>query len=216
MRYALVGYTGRMGAEIIPLFESRGHELVMKVDENGEEALGTPRVVLDFSRPSALASTVRICRECSSALVLGTTGLSTSDGESLRGLSSLVPVVYSPNFGVGINILSMILSDYSEILAGWDAEIVETHHDKKVDAPSGTALALMDALGRRCPAHSIRLGNLPGDHSVHLANSDELMTFTHRTINRGVLARGALLAAEFAASADSGYYNFQDVLRSLK
>jgi 4-hydroxy-tetrahydrodipicolinate reductase len=216
MKYALVGYTGRMGAEIIPLFGSKGHELVATLDENGGESRGAPEVVVDFSRPSALPSTLSLCREHSSALVLGTTGLSPEDAESVRGLSCEVPVVYSPNYGVGINILSMILADYSKALSGWEMEIEEMHHNKKVDAPSGTALALMDAAGRRCPAHSLRMGNLPGDHSVYFANEDELLTFTHRAINRSVLSRGALLAAEFAVSSDKGYYTFQDVLRRLK
>ncbi|MDR1916929.1 MAG: 4-hydroxy-tetrahydrodipicolinate reductase [Synergistaceae bacterium] len=216
MKYALVGYTGRMGAEITSLFGASGHELVMTVDENGGASRGVPQIVLDFSRPSALESTLRICREHTAALVLGTTGLSSEDMSAVREMSRLVPVVYSANYGVGINILMMMLSDYSEILSDWEMEMEEMHHNKKIDAPSGTALALMDALGRKCPAHSVRLGNLPGDHTVYLANSDELLTFTHRTINRSALSRGALLAAEFAISAGKGYYNFQDVLRKRK
>jgi 4-hydroxy-tetrahydrodipicolinate reductase len=213
MKYGIVGHTGRMGAEIAALFGGLGHELVLTADENGEHASGVPGVVLDFSRPSALGATIRICRERASALVLGTTGLSDEDLEAVRGLAGSVPVVHSSNFGAGVNILAMILSDYAGILRDWGMEMEEMHHDKKADAPSGTALLLMEAAGRKCPTHSVRLGNLPGDHTVYFADGDELLTFSHRVINRGLLARGALRAAEFALSAKAGYYTFRDVLR---
>jgi 4-hydroxy-tetrahydrodipicolinate reductase len=212
IKYGIVGYSGRMGNEISDAFSSRGHELVCTVDVGGETIRDIPDVIIDFSRPAALSATLRICRECSSALVLGTTGLSESDVASVRELSDAVPVVHSSNFAIGINILGKILSDYANILGDWEMEMEEMHHDKKKDAPSGTALSLMAQAGRTCPAHSYRLGNLYGDHAIYFSNGDELLTFSHRAVNRSIYAWGALRAAEFAVGAENGYYSFKDVL----
>jgi 4-hydroxy-tetrahydrodipicolinate reductase len=216
MKYGLVGHTGRMGKEISSLFGRCGHELVFTSDIDGEHLVEPPQVVMDFSRPQALESTIRVCRDNSAALVLGTTGLCESDVEAVRELANSIPVVHSSNFGVGITLLCLMLADYASIFQDWEMEIEEKHHNKKADAPSGTALSLMAAAGRNCPAHSLRLGNLPGDHTVYLANGDELLTFSHRVINRSVLAKGALRAAEFAETTAKGYYTFQDVLRAVR
>lgn len=213
MRYGIIGYSGRMGREIAALFSEAGHELVLTADAASENITGQPQVIIDFSLPSALASTLRYCRNYGSALVLGTTGLSDEQASEVRELAKKVPVVHSANFSIGINILAMILQDYGNMLSDWDLEIEEAHHNKKKDAPSGTAIMLMKATGRDCPTHSLRLGNLPGDHTVHYAHGDEMLAFTHRAVNRAMFAAGALKAAEFAAGAQAGYYNFQDVLR---
>lgn len=219
MRYGLVGYSGRMGREIAALFGEAGHELAATLDEGGRRVDASPEVVVDFSLPSALPATLEMCREHGSALVIGTTGFSAEDESAIRELGANVPVVHSSNFGPGVNLLAMIMEDYAKIFADWEMEIEEIHHNKKRDAPSGTAIMLMRAAGRNennCPWHSLRLGNIPGDHTVFLSNGDELMTLSHRTVNRGALARGALTAAEFAAGAEPGYYTFRDVLRLKK
>lgn len=214
MRYGIVGYSGRMGMEISSLFDALGHDLVLAVDENVETVTGNPEVVLAFSLPPALPATLRLCRVYGSSLILGTTGLSDNDLAEVRSFSESRPVVHSSNFGIGINILSMILGDYARMLGDWEVEIEEIHHNQKKDAPSGTALMLMEAVGRECPTHSLRMGNLPGDHAVYFARPDELLCFSHRIVNRSLLSRGALRAAEFALSAPKGYYTFQDVLRA--
>lgn len=216
MRYGIVGYSGRMGQELAALFAGKGHELVLSADKSGENVSAPPQVVLDFSLPQALPVTLRLCRSHKSALVLGTTGLGEAEAGEVRRLAQTVPVIHSSNFGVGTNILAMILRDYSGLLAEWELEIEEAHHNKKIDAPSGTALMLMRATGRTCPAHSLRLGNLPGDHTAHFAMGDELLSFTHRAVSRSMFAAGALKAAEFAVNSAAGYYNFQDVLRLAK
>lgn len=214
MRYGIVGYSGRMGRELEALLGKAGHELVLTVDLNGCNIMGTPQVILDFSLPSAWASTVRLCGEHNAALVLGTTGFSEAQLNEVRGLAETVPVVHSSNFGLGTNVLAMILRDYSDMLSGWDMEITEAHHNRKKDAPSGTAKMLMSAAGRTCPTHSPRLGNLPGDHTVCFALEDELLSFTHRAISRTMFARGAVKAAEFACGTVPGYYSFRDVLKA--
>ena len=214
MKYGIVGHSGRMGQEVAAAFGAAGHKLVLTVDENGGELLGEPQVIVDFSRAEALATTLGLCEKHGAALVLGTTALSETQQADVRALAQSRAVVQSANFGPGINLLAMILRDYKEMLGDWTMEIVEAHHDKKVDAPSGTALLLMEPTGRTCPIHSLRMGNLPGDHTVCFSNGDELLAFSHRIVNRAMLAAGALRAAEFAATAEPGYYPFQDVLRA--
>lgn len=216
MRYGIVGYSGQMGRELASLLENAGHELVLAIDAESENTKSQPQVILDFSLASAWPSTLRLCRKHRSALVLGTTGFSETQLLEVRELSETVAVVHSSNFGVGVNLLAMILQDYNAMLADWEMEIVEAHHNRKKDAPSGTAKMLMTAAGRTCPAHSLRLGNLPGDHSVYFALGDETLTFTHHAISRSMFARGAVRAAEFAVGAAPGYYNFRDVLMAAR
>ena len=219
MRFGVVGSSGRMGREVVRIFSEAGHDLVLSVDEKSRDITGVPEVILDFSLPAGLPVSIALSREYGCGLIVGSTGLSDEQVEELRQLGESCAVVHSSNFGIGINLLSMILDDYREQFAGWDMEIVETHHDKKRDAPSGSALMLAAATGRDFPLermHSLRLGNLPGDHAVHMSNGDELIVLSHRLVNRAALAAGALRAAEFARSAPAGYYTFRDVLRTKK
>ncbi|MDR1648830.1 MAG: 4-hydroxy-tetrahydrodipicolinate reductase [Synergistaceae bacterium] len=214
MKYGIVGYSGRMGQEIAKLFGDAGHDLVLTSDIAGTEYREKPEVVMDFSSHAALAGTVELCGVHGAALVVGTTALSGEHLASLRRLGEKHAVVQSFNFATGVNVLKMILRDYAPLLSDWDMEIEETHHNKKKDAPSGTAILLMEATGRDAPAtHSLRLGGVPGDHSVHFANDGEVLSFTHRALARNVFALGALRAALFALSARPGFYSFEDVLR---
>ena len=116
------------------------------------------------------------------------------------------------NFATGVTLLKMMLREFAPLFADWDVEISETHHNKKKDAPSGTAILLREATGRDCPTHSLRLGGIPGDHTVCYANEGEVLTLTHRALSRSVFALGALKAAEFAVSAAPGFYSFEEVL----
>lgn len=205
-----------MGRELAALLGNAGHELVLEVDADYKKIHGAPQVILDFSLPSAWPSTLSLCREYSSALVLGTTGFDGTQLREVRELADAVAVIHSSNYGVGTNLLAMILQNYSSMLSDWEMEVIEAHHNRKKDAPSGTAKMLMEAAGRVCPTHSLRLGNLPGDHSVCFALGDEVLTFTHHAVNRTMFARGAMRAAEFAVGAAPGYYSFQDVLRASR
>jgi 4-hydroxy-tetrahydrodipicolinate reductase len=216
MKYGIVGYSGRMGQEIEKHFGAAGHELVLTADVAGTECKGKPEVIVDFSSPSALAGTAELCGTHGAALVAGTTALSEEHLASLRKLGEKIAVVQSFNFAAGVNVLKMILREYAPLLSDWDAEIEETHHNKKKDAPSGTAILLREATGRDIPAHSLRLGGVPGDHTVHFANDGEVLSFTHRALSRGVFALGALRAALFASKARPGFYTFEDVLRQSR
>ena len=210
MRYGVVGSSGRMGQELLKVFAA--HECVYTADVDGVRETGAPQVVLDFSSPKALPVTIGACERFRAACVVGTTALGDGDLAALRDLATRVPVVQSFNFSQGVTILKMMLRSFAPLLAGWDAEIVETHHNKKKDAPSGTAILLGKAVGRDCPTHSLRLGGVPGDHSVVFANDGEVLELSHRAISRSVFALGALRAAEFALRAKPGYYTFEEVI----
>ena len=210
MKYGLVGASGRMGGEIRRIFSA--HELCYTLDITGETGEGVPEVMVDFSQPSALGATLAAVRRFSCSLVIGTTGLSEAQLEEVKDLGRSVPVVHSFNFAAAVTLFKMILRDFGPLFVDWDVEICETHHNKKKDAPSGTAILLRDALGRDCPAHSLRMGGVPGDHSVIFASEGELFSLTHRAISRSVFAYGALRAAEFAAAAQPGFYSFEEVL----
>jgi 4-hydroxy-tetrahydrodipicolinate reductase len=216
IKYGIVGYSGRMGQEIAGLFAREGHELTLTSRLAKVECRGTPNVLVDFSSHTALPGTVELCRTHGAALVVGTTALQEEHFALLKDLAEEVAVVQSFNFATGVNVLKMILRDYAPLLSDWDLEIEETHHNKKKDAPSGTAILLRDAAGRDFPPpiHSLRLGGVPGDHSVHFANDGEVLTFTHRALARNVFALGALRAALFAVDAEKGLYTFEDVLKS--
>ncbi|MDR1740961.1 MAG: 4-hydroxy-tetrahydrodipicolinate reductase [Synergistaceae bacterium] len=213
MKYGIVGASGRMGREIALVFGAEGHELVLTADVAGTECRGRPEVILDFSSPAALVGTLALRSEHGCALVVGTTALRGDQLDALRTIPAAV--VQSFNFATGVNILKMVLRDYAPMLSGWDAEFVEAHHNKKKDAPSGTAILLRDAAGRGgAPIHSLRLGGVPGDHEVLFAGEGEVLTFGHRAISRSVFAWGAHLAAKFAVRAPNGFYSFEDVLRN--
>lgn len=210
MRYGIVGASGRMGGEIKKAFAA--HELCYTMNSGGETMEAAPEVLVDFSQPSALDSALAAARGFSCALVTGTTGFSPLDMERLREAGKTIVVVQSYNFAEGVTLFKMILRDMGPLFADWDAELWEAHHNKKKDAPSGTAILLRDALGRDCPTHSLRQGGIPGDHSVSFANEGEVFTLSHRAISRSVFALGALRAAEFARSAKAGFYTFEEVL----
>ncbi len=216
MRYGIVGYSGRMGQEIKKVFDNASHELVLKSNANGVESSASPEVIIDFSSFAALPSTVELCRKHKCALVVGTTALKDEHFGLLHELAKEHAVVQSFNYAAGVNILKMILRDYAPMMSDWDMEISEVHHNKKKDAPSGTAILLRDATGRDCPSHSLRLGGVPGDHSVYFGNDGEVLTFTHRALSRTVFALGSLRAAVFACSAKPGLYSFEDVLKNKR
>ncbi len=210
MKYGLIGSSGRMGLEIQSVF--RNHMLSLTLDKEKEWLDSSPDVIVDFSSCAVTPRTIELCRENHSGLVIGTTALSGEQLGMLRELGKTVSVVQSFNFSMGINILKMILREYSTYLENWDMEMTESHHIMKKDAPSGTAILLKDATGRDCSISSLRLGGIPGDHSVLFANEGEVIEFTHRALSRRVFALGALKAAEFVSQRKRGFYSFEEVL----
>jgi 4-hydroxy-tetrahydrodipicolinate reductase len=172
-------------------------------------------VVIDFSAPAATLALTPIAAAAGSALVSGTTGLGDDAREAFDRAAARVPVLWEPNMSLGIHVLSELVRSASSALADWDCEIVEAHHRAKVDAPSGTALRLAESTGRaRVGMHSLRGGDVVGDHVVHFLGGGERIELAHRATNRDVFAYGALRAARWLAGRPRGRYGLRDVLRT--
>ncbi len=216
MKFGIMGFSGKMGKEIVETFQESNHTLVLKADETHETMDDRPEIMVDFSRPNALDKTVKICETYKCPLVIGTTGLGEKEMERLKTLSKNVGIVQSYNFSIGINAMLEALKGISKSLSGWDVEIIEMHHSLKKDKPSGTAIMIRNLLNDDVPIHSLRIGGLPGDHKVIFANGGEVIEISHRAISRKAFAIGALKAAEWVIDKKPGLYTFSDVMNSRR
>jgi 4-hydroxy-tetrahydrodipicolinate reductase len=240
IRVIITGSKGRMGKMLIGCVSAYpGLQLAGQVDQGDDLAALIPQadVVIDFSSHSATAGIAALCAQHRKAIVIGTTGHSPEDRSRITELSSQVPMVLSANFSTGVNTLFWLTRKAAEILgAGFDLEIVEMHHRHKRDAPSGTARTLAEILaqvrkqqlekvllhgregivGERTDAeigmHSLRGGDVIGDHTVIFAGTGERVELTHKGSSRETFANGALRAAQWVASQKPGLYDMQDVL----
>lgn len=194
-------------------------------------------VIIDFSNAKALEDLLVYCVDKNTPVVLCTTGLSAEQQNRVKEVSGQVAVLKSANMSLGINMLMELLKQAALILApaGFDMEIVEKHHNQKLDAPSGTALALADAMNealsntyeykydrsqerKKREQHEIgisavRGGSIVGEHEVIFAGLDEIITFEHTAYSRSVFGKGAVEAAKFLAGKPAGYYGMADVIR---
>ena len=211
--YGLIGYKGRLGKEVKDLFSSKGNSLVYTSDIDGENFTSTPRVMIDCSLPDALKKNIETVKRFNSPFIIAVTGLSESQMESLKRLSETVPVVQSYNFSVGIQVLLNLTKTASALLNDWDIEISETHHRNKKDKPSGTAKMIKNIFeGKDINVSSLRLGGIPGDHSVEFGGMGETLKISHHAISRRTFAEGILKSAEFIMDKKKGFYSFTDVV----
>ncbi len=167
-------------------------------------------VVIDFSNAQAIDGLLDYCMEKKLPCVLCTTGLSEAQLQKVEEAGEKTAVLKSANMSLGINLLLKLLKDAAGILApaGFDIEIVEKHHNKKVDAPSGTALALADSINEELDnAYTI-----VGEHDVIFAGADEVITFSHTAYSKAVFGKGAIQAAKFLAGKPAGKYDMSDVV----
>ncbi len=248
IRAILNGCCGRMGRMIAQIVGGdSGIGIVAGVDAFGEayddfpvyrtlEECPKADVLIDFSTASAVDELLKYCTENKLPAVVCTTGLSEAQMEALHAASEKTAVLKSANMSLGINLLESIIKEAAPKLAaaGFDIEIVEKHHNQKLDAPSGTAIALAEAaneaLGgtyeyvydrsarrekrpeKEIGISAVRGGTIVGDHDVIFAGQDEVITLSHRAYSRAVFAKGAVEAAKFLAGKESGFYTMSDVL----
>jgi 4-hydroxy-tetrahydrodipicolinate reductase len=248
LRVVVTGATGRMGSAVREAAAERGHGVVavtetapMDVPGAGETfaasdlraALEGADVLVDFTVPEASVEYVAAAADAGVPCVVGTTGFNEGSLSELREAAERVPVLRAANFARGVQALLRAVSAAVEALPGYDVELTETHHNGKRDAPSGTALTLLDEIddaseeapervyGREgvqpreegeVGVHVRRAGDVRGEHEVLLAGNEEVLTLAHRAESRGVWAAGALDAAEWLVARDPGYYGFGDVL----
>ncbi|UYM14185.1 4-hydroxy-tetrahydrodipicolinate reductase [Endozoicomonas euniceicola] len=262
-RIAIVGAAGRMGRMFVEAIAADERvELGAAIERPGSSLLGvdagelvgvgalgvklSPQLsdvvdqfdtVIDFTTPAFTLSNVELCREHGKSIVIGTTGLSDEQKARLQEAARDISIVFASNMSVGVNLVFKLLETAARIMdEDADIEIIEAHHRNKVDAPSGTALAMgeivADAVGRdlkQCAIYgregvtgvreretigfsTIRAGDVIGDHTVLFASEGERVEITHKASNRVIYARGALRAVRWLAGKPAGLYSMQDVL----
>lgn len=265
IRLAVLGAAGRMGRAVISLvLDDSRFELVaahsrpgsgyvgsdaavlaarppsgVKVQDDIGNVLGAADVAIEFTRPEFTLEIARHCAEAGCALVSGTTGMDAKQRRELEDVAGKLPVFWAPNMSIGVNLLLAALEHVAANLDGaYDAEIVEAHHRHKVDAPSGTAIALGEVLakangealeslaengrfGRPGPRksgkigfHAIRGGEIIGEHDVRLIAAGEEIRLGHTAYNRGAFAAGALRAAHWLRGRKPGFYGMGDLLNA--
>ncbi|WP_455448831.1 4-hydroxy-tetrahydrodipicolinate reductase [Natrinema thermotolerans] len=251
VRLGVTGATGRMGREVIAAAAGREDcEVAFAVnrDPDSETIEGVdiepaaefdslvadrePAAVIDFTGPESAVDYVRACADAGVAFVTGTTGFDDDQYEALEDASEEIPVLHAPNFARGVQALLNVVGEAVRNLQGYDVELVETHHNAKRDAPSGTANRLLEEIeangdfterthGREGEAprdeaeigvHALRAGNITGEHEIVLADNHEEVRLTHRAEDRGVFAAGAVDAAVWIAGQKAGWYDFADVI----
>ena len=239
VRVLLLGAKGRMGQAIAGAAPKAGVEIGAEMDLGDDISKGIHDcdVVIDFSHPNSSSELSRVCREAKKPAVIGTTGHSSEERASLEELALSVPVVLSPNFSVGVNALFWLTRKAAHLLDDdFDIEITEMHHRLKKDAPSGTAKKLAEILcevreldygqnvrhgregliGERSAneigVHSIRGGDVVGDHTVTFAGAGERLELSHKAASRETFALGALRTARWIVGKPPGLYSMEDVL----
>lgn len=241
MRAVLCGANGAMGKLIRELL---GEEIVGCVSIDGEN--GTPKtfgelgeipcdVVIDFSHHSAANDVVDYAKKMGAAAVIGTTGHTEEEKQAIFAAAKDIPLFYSGNMSLGIAVLCKLAKEAAGCFPEADIEIVEVHHNRKVDAPSGTAKMLFEAVrasrpeltahcgrageGKRQPSEvgisSLRMGNVVGIHEVHICAGNQSLTLRHEAHNRGMLAEGGVNAARFVIGKPAGLYNMQMLLEEV-
>jgi 4-hydroxy-tetrahydrodipicolinate reductase len=247
-RLAINGAAGRMGQTVIETVGDRDDVTVafgidVNTDTDSEvplyspdetaEALAEhdPDAVIDFTVPDSTVALAKACADAGVALVVGTTGVDEEQLSVLQEASEAVPLLKATNFSRGIQGLLRALGPALEALDGYDVEVMETHHNQKQDAPSGTAKTILDEISEHRDFETVagregiqpreegevgmlvrRAGDIRGEHEVMLADNDEVLTITHRAEDRAVFAAGAIDAAEWLAEQDAGWYGFDDVV----
>ena len=245
------GCNGHMGRVISDLCAKDADiEIVAGIDINTEEAYGYPvfakiedcdvaaDAIIDFSHVSCEDAMLAYSVEKQIPAVVCTTGLSPEQNEAVKAASEKVAILKSANMSLGINTLMELLKSAARALtpAGFDVEIVEKHHNQKLDAPSGTAIALADSINeamdnvyeykydrsqerkkrekQEIGIQAVRGGNIVGEHEVLFCGTDEVITFKHTAYSKAIFGKGAIEAAKFLAGKPAGYYDMGDVIRS--
>jgi 4-hydroxy-tetrahydrodipicolinate reductase len=263
IKIAVTGAAGRMGGKIITAVtetaglqlagavERSGHALIgqdagsvagcgalgVKISGSLEEALAGADVLIDFTFPEVTLANIAVCARLGKSIVIGSTGFTPAQRSEVEQSAKTIPVVLAPNMSVGVNLCFKILKDVAATLGGdFDMEIVELHHNKKKDSPSGTAVRMGEiiaaAAGRdynqvanyhrqgmcgertkeEIGMQTVRGGDIVGEHTVYFIGMGERIEVSHRAMSRDMFARGAVRAAGWLGTQQAGLYDMQDVL----
>ena len=241
------GCNGKMGQEVLnAINNNEKFEVLNGVDLNEnpkynfpvytstDEIKEKPDVIIDFSVPVATMKILQYAKEKKVPIVIATTGLTDDQKQKIKEYSKIIPIFQSANMSYDINLMKKVVAEVAKNLNQTDIEIVETHHNRKIDSPSGTALLLADsinnALDNRMEYNfnrfqnrekrkkneigfsSIRGGNIVGEHTVIFFGENESFEITHKAYSRGVFAEGALKGAEYIVGKENGYYSMDDII----
>ncbi|MBR6377051.1 MAG: 4-hydroxy-tetrahydrodipicolinate reductase [Oscillospiraceae bacterium] len=245
MKYIIHGACGRMGQVVQRVFREKlpDADLIpvdpMARDEDTYKALadytGPADCVIDFSHHSLTPALTAYAAARKLPLVIATTGQTEEELNCIREAAKTVPVLFASNFSLGIVVLTALAKQAAKAFPDADIEIVETHHNRKLDVPSGTALTLAQAVqsvrpgsrlvigrhenGKRDPAdigvHSLRMGNVVGVHEIHICTDTQTLTLRHEAHDRALFAEGALSAAQWVVTMEPGLYDMQSILSSI-
>ncbi|MDF2548478.1 MAG: 4-hydroxy-tetrahydrodipicolinate reductase [Anaerosolibacter sp.] len=250
MKVILHGCNGKMGRVLAKLLkEDPEIEIVAGIDHNPDKYVNTfpvygqasackekGDVIVDFSHHSALPALIDYCVSSKTPLVTATTGLSGDDFSKLVDSAKVVPIFHSANMSVGINLVTDLVARAGKTLGtSFDIEVIEKHHNKKVDSPSGTAFMLVNAIndafennkefiyGRHGKTdvrkdthigiHAVRGGTIVGEHTVIFAGPDEIIEITHTALSKDIFALGAIRAAKFITQQKPGFYNMNSIIQ---
>jgi len=255
VKVIVCGACGRMGKRIIDILsrdgetelvgaiEAKAHEALgnevtpkVKVTDNLEEIIDRAEVVIDFTNPQASLKNLEVASRFKKAMVIGTTGHTEQEKRLVAEKAKTIPLLMAPNMSLGVNLLFKVVDGVAKVLKGYDVEIVEAHHNRKKDAPSGTAAKLGETIARalnlnlkeagvygrkgmvgprksqEIGVHSVRAGDIVGEHTVIFAGTGERLELTHRAHSRDCFARGAVEATKWIVRQSPGLYDMQDFL----
>ena len=246
MKVIINGYSGTMGQVLIKcVADDEELELVAGISPKHHDVDGfntyssfadvkeDSDVVIDFSNPLALDGILEYCLKTKTPVVLATTGYNDEEMEKIHEAAKQIPVFLSFNMSLGVNILLKLVKEAAKNLANFDIEIIEKHHNKKVDSPSGTAVMIANAVkeireqsefiygrhgrtGKRqqneVGIHAVRGGTIVGEHSAIFAGNDEILEINHSARSKNVFAEGAIAAAKYLVNQQPGFYNMDDML----
>lgn len=239
MEVIVNGALGRMGRQVCHLLEE-DRIPVAAVDRAGGSGIyqnlfdytGSADVVIDFSNHAGVGELLDYCKARKLPLVAATTGYTPEEFAQLEEAAKTIPIFQSYNMSVGVALLARLVKQAAAIFGGCDVEIIEAHHNRKADAPSGTALLLAEAVrekrpeaelvlgrsgqGKRGPneigIHALRMGNVVGEHEVIFATDNQTVSLKHQAHDRALFAEGALTAANFIVKQAPGFYHMDDLL----
>ena len=236
----LFGYGG-MGRAIEAAADARADMSVKRIYDfdgsavyctRGEDTALQHEAVIDFSHYTMHDEALRYALEKNIPIVVGTTGLSDEQISNMQEAAKRIPVLYSTNYSYGILIMNHLIREANKYLSEWDVELVETHHNKKKDAPSGTARTMLSILNednsktevygrqgitgerdkKEIGVHALRGGTVAGTHTVSFFGNDEMIEITHRAASRKIFAEGACIALSRLYDRKPGFYNSEDIL----
>ena len=246
LKILLSGACGRMGRQVAALAEDAQAEIIAGVDVHADGETKFPvypsfslvqedaQVIVDFSRPEGLSALLAYAKAHQLPVVLAATGYNDDDLNAIREAGKEIAIFRSANMSLGVYVVRALAHQAAQLLPGFDIEIIEKHHNQKLDAPSGTALMLYDAVstpetlptfgrsGRtqkreknEIGIHAIRGGTVPGEHEVGFYGPSEVVTITHSAQDRSIFARGALKAAQFVSAQAPGEYDMEDLAKAM-